>query len=135
MVPLSESAVVTGYLVSVFRVCFIPWSRSISTPENFQSWYFSGMNCPGLFSSFSRKIPSLFILALACLSAEHETPIPTGHDAPWRGSLMTLTSRAKCLPPNCAPIPISLESWRRSASSAVSRNALPCSLPDVGSSS
>ena len=43
-------------------------------------------------------------------SAEHDTPRPTGHDAPWRGSRITRTSCAKYLPPNCAPMPVSLQS-------------------------
>ena len=100
MVPVREMAVVTGYLESVARVASIPSSRSISTPLNFQSWYFSGINWPGLVSSFSRKIPSLVIFAFAWRSAEHDTPRPTGHDAPWRGRRITRTSWAKYLPPN-----------------------------------
>ena len=65
------------------------------------------MKRPGFFSSFSRKMPSLVIFALAWRSAEQETPMPTGQEAPWRGRRMTRTSSAKYLPPNCAPMPIS----------------------------
>ena len=62
-------------------------------------------------------------------SAEQETPIPTGQEAPWRGNLTTRTSWTKYFPPNCAPIPICwLSSWIL-CSNSTSRNALPCSLP------
>ena len=46
------------------------------------------------------------ILPSAWRSAEHETAIATGHDAPWRGSRITRTSWQKYLPPNCAPMPV-----------------------------
>jgi hypothetical protein len=42
--------------------------------------------------------------ARTCRSAEHDTPMPTGHDAPWRGRRITRTSWQKYLPPNCAPM-------------------------------
>eukprot|EP00438_Fugacium_kawagutii_P024855 Skav207482 [mRNA] locus=scaffold2519:8734:10009:+ [translate_table: standard] len=66
----------------------------------------SGIYFAGSVSSFSRKTPSSVIFAFACRSAEHETPIPMGQEAPWRGSRTTLTS-CKKYPPNCAPMPSS----------------------------
>jgi hypothetical protein len=38
-------------------------------------------------------MPSRVILALALRSAEQETPMPTGQEAPWRGRRTTRTSR------------------------------------------
>ena len=35
-----------------------------------------------------------------CLSAEQDTPMPTGQEAPCLGNLTTLTSCTKYLPPN-----------------------------------
>ena len=49
--------------------------------------------------------PSAVILPRAWRSAEHDTAIATGHDAPWRGRRITRTSWQKYLPPNCAPMP------------------------------
>ena len=46
------------------------------------------------------------ILPSACRSAEQDTAIATGQDAPCRGSRITRTSWQKYLPPNCAPMPI-----------------------------
>ena len=69
----------------------------------------------------------------ACRSAEHETPIPTGHDAPCRGSRTTRTSWQKYFPPNCAPIPIVCVSSCTFFSNSTSRNALPIVEPSVGS--
>ena len=51
----------------------------------------SGRYLAGLVSSCSKKTPSLVIFPLIWRSAEHETPIPTGQDAPWRGRRMTRT--------------------------------------------
>ena len=48
---------------------------------------------------------SIVIFPFICRSAEHETPIPTGLEAPGRGRRMTRTSWQKYFPPNCAPIP------------------------------
>jgi hypothetical protein len=42
----------------------------------------SGMYCSGFVSSFSMKTPSRVILPFAWRSAEHETPMPMGNDAP-----------------------------------------------------
>ena len=67
--------------------------------------YSSGMRRPGSRSSSSTKMPSRVIFALTLRSAEHDTPIPTGHEAPCRGRRMTRTSWAKYFPPNWAPIP------------------------------
>ena len=61
--------------------------------------------------------------------------MPTGQDAPWRGSLTTRTSWQKYLPPNCAPMPMSRVNCRIFSSHSVSRKAWPYSLPWVGSAS
>ena len=66
----------------------------------------SGRYRAGSVSSRSRNTPSAVILASACRSAEHDTAIATGQDAPCRGSRITRTSWQKYLPPNCAPMPI-----------------------------
>ena len=50
-------------------------------------WYWAGS-----VSSCSRKTPSLVILPRAWRSAEHDTAMPTGQEAPWRGSRMARTS-------------------------------------------
>ena len=65
----------------------------------------SGRYFAGSVSSCSRKTPSAVILPSACRSAEQDTAIATGHEAPCRGSRTTRTSWQKYLPPNCAPIP------------------------------
>ena len=84
----------------------------------------SGRNRAGSVSSCSRKTPSAVILPSAWRSAEQETAIATGHEAPCRGSRTTRTSWQKYLPPNCAPMPKLRVSSRTSASSSRSRN--PC---------
>src|SRR5512145_2693597 len=135
-VPLSESRVLIGCFESVARISLIGRVRSISTTSPGSSWSVgSGRYFAGFVSSCSRKTPSRVIFALIWRSAEQETPRPTGHEAPWRGSRITRTSCAKYLPPNCAPIPVRLQSSRISASSARSRKARPSSLPLVGSAS
>eukprot|EP01139_Manchomonas_bermudensis_P000434 Amastigsp_a429_239.p4 type:complete len:121 gc:universal Amastigsp_a429_239:714-1076(+) len=58
--------------------------------------------------------------------------MPTGHEAPWRGSRMTRTSWQKYLPPNWAPMPAFCVALWTAASISRSRNACPCSLPRVG---
>ena len=75
------------------------------------------------------------IFASAWRSAEQETPIPTGSDAPWRGSRITRTSWQKYLPPNWAPMPSSRERFRTSRSSSTSRKARSSGFPVVGSAS
>ena len=75
------------------------------------------------------------------LSAEHDTPIPTGHEAPWlrlsaprlpyRGIRITRTSWQKYFPPNCAPMPIFRVISRIVRSISRSRNARPSSFPLV----
>ena len=61
--------------------------------------------------------------------------MPTGHDAPWRGSRITRTSWQKYLPPNCAPMPFLRVMSSTCCSSSRSRNARPLALPLVGSES
>jgi hypothetical protein len=72
------------------------------------------------------------IFASAWRSAEQETAIATGQDAPCRGSRITRTSWQKYLPPNCAPMPKSRVSSRTSSSSSRSRK--PCAViePSAG---
>ena len=73
------------------------------------------------------------IFPSACRSAEHDTAIATGHDAPCRGSRTTRTSWQKYLPPNCAPMPMFLVMPSTCSSSSRSRNPCPAADPDVGS--
>eukprot|EP00732_Lithocolla_globosa_P001572 Lithocolla_globosa_v1_NODE_804_length_3254_cov_7.646765.p4 type:complete len:120 gc:universal NODE_804_length_3254_cov_7.646765:1981-2340(+) len=92
----------------------------------------SGKYWAGLVSSASKNTPSLVILPKTCLSAEHETPMPTGHDAPCRGKRITRTSWQKYLPPNWAPMPVLWDiSWMIFSHSR-SLKARPCLLPVVG---
>ena len=77
----------------------------------------------------------MVILPSAWRSAEQETAIATGHEAPWRGSRTTRTSWQKYFPPNCAPIPNDCVSWKTSSSSSRSRNPWAAMDPDVGSAS
>ena len=93
------------------------------------------MKRPGFFSSSSTQMPSRSIFARMFRSAEQETPIPIGQEAPWRGRRTTRTSSAKYLPPNCAPIPVLRAASSSCASSSTSRKAWPCLLPVVGSPS
>src|SRR3990170_4359759 len=133
IVPLRDSCVVTGYFVSSARISFIGRLRSIlTTPCSCFPRYFAGMSRPGLRSSSSSQIPSLVIFAFTFRSAEQETPIPTGQEAPWRGRRMTRTSRAKYFPPNCAPYPDFCAALRSFSSISTSRNACPPLFPDVG---
>jgi hypothetical protein len=69
---------------------------------------------------------------MAWRSAEHETAMPTGHDAPWRGKRITRTSWQKYLPPNCAPMLDCCATFKMLASSSRSRKPRPPSLPLVG---
>ena len=88
----------------------------------------SGRNRAGSVSSASMKTPSAVILPSACRSAEHETAMATGSEAPCRGSRTTRTSWQKYLPPNWAPMPKSRVSSSTCSSSSVSRN--PCAAID-----
>ena len=66
----------------------------------------SGRNRAGSVSSCSRNTPvGGDLRRSACRSAEQETAIATGQEAPCRGSRTTRTSWQKYLPPNCAPMP------------------------------
>jgi hypothetical protein len=47
------------------------------------------------------RTPSELIFPRTWRSAEHETPRPTGHDAPWRGRRITRTSWQKYLGAGC----------------------------------
>src|SRR5512134_429683 len=133
MVPVRDSCVVTGYFDSSARISFIGRLRStLTTPWSCFPRYFPGISRPGFRSSSSSQMPSLSILALTLRSAEQETPIPTGQEAPWRGIRTTRTSRAKYLPPNCAPNPQPWAALRIFSSISRSRNAWPPLLPEVG---
>ena len=66
---------------------------------------------------------------MICRSALHDTPMPTGSDAPCRGSRITRTSWQKYLPPNCAPMPMVRVSSSTFCSISRSRNAWPALLP------
>mmetsp|Transcript_12050 Transcript_12050/g.39433 ORF Transcript_12050/g.39433 Transcript_12050/m.39433 type:complete len:251 (-) Transcript_12050:652-1404(-) len=136
IVPVSESRVATGYRESCARMSSMGRSRSTATTASLRppspSTDASGRNRAGSRSSASRKTPSRVTLPRTCRSAEQDTPSPTGHDAPWRGSRTTRTSWQKYLPPNCAPTPRSRVSWSTLASQASSRNARPFASPDRG---
>src|SRR5262249_50825225 len=71
----------------------------------------------------------------ACRSAEQDTAIAIGQEAPCLGSLITRTSWQKYLPPNCAPIPARLVISSTTCSSSRSRNPCASAEPVVGSES
>ena len=77
--------------------------------------------------------PSGVILARHWRSAEQDTAMATGSDAPWRGRRITRTSWQKYLPPNWAPMPKSCVSLSTFCSNSTSRK--PCAEiePEVGS--
>ena len=132
--PVSDSRVRTGYRVSPARISSIGRFRSIATTSpSSSSSAGSGRYCAGSVSSCSRNTPSLVIFPSACRSAEHDTAIATGHDAPCRGSRTTRTSWQKYLPPNCAPMPMFLVMPSTCSSSSRSRNPCAASDPEVGS--
>ena len=101
-VPFRFRRVLIGYLESVSSTLSIPSSRSIST-AGFIIGASAGRKRAGLCSSSSRKIPSSVIFALILRSAEQFTPIPTGHDAAWRGIRITRTSSNKVFAPELRP--------------------------------
>lgn len=135
--PDSDSRVFTGYLDSSARISSIGRFRSTRTTSSAssESSVTSGRNRAGSVSSRSSHTPDGVILATACRSAEHETAIATGQDAPCRGNRTTRTSWQKYRPPNWAPMPKLRVSSSTSASSSRSRK--PCALiePEVGSAS
>ncbi|OAV73782.1 hypothetical protein Barb7_02845 [Bacteroidales bacterium Barb7] len=86
MVPFNDRRVETGYLSNAESTSAIGWFRLIFTASPSPALRrASGMKRPGLVSSFSIQIPSLFIFALMLRSAEQETPMPMGQEAPCRG--------------------------------------------------
>ena len=105
--PVSESAGLHRQRESCSRISLIGRLRSTRTTSlaTVRRRSSRAGTAPGRVSSCSRNTPSGVILALAWRSAEQETAMPTGSDAPWRGSRMTRTSWQKYLPPNCAPMP------------------------------
>mmetsp|Transcript_73633 Transcript_73633/g.175583 ORF Transcript_73633/g.175583 Transcript_73633/m.175583 type:complete len:239 (+) Transcript_73633:56-772(+) len=138
MVPVKARRVETGSLSKNFRFSSIGLFRStfaISPPFSKDCSVMSGRYFAGSVSSFSRKTPSSLIFALACRSAEQDTPMPTGQEAPCRGSRTTRTSCRKYFPPNCAPMPSSWEIFLIFSSQSKSRKARPMALPDTGSPS
>src|SRR5260221_568904 len=123
--PVSDSRVLTGYLDSSALILLIGLDRSTRTTSSWSSVVVvSGRYLAGSVSSCSRKMPSLVILPRACRSAEHDTAIATGHEAPCLGSLIARTSWQKYLPPNCAPIPAFLVI--SSTTCASPRSSSPC---------
>ena len=105
--PESDTRVCTGSVESWARICVhrpVEVDLARRRPAG-RSADVSGRKRAGSGSSCSRKTPSGVILALAWRSAEHDTAMPTGSDAPCRGSRITRTSWQKYLPPNCAPMP------------------------------
>src|SRR5580693_9006642 len=134
--PVSDTRVRTGYLVSSARISAIGRFRSTATTSPSSSpASISGRYCAGSVSSCSRNTPSAVILPSACRSAEHDTAIATGQDAPCLGSRTTRTSWQKYLPPNCAPIPVRRVMPSTAASSSRSRNPCPAAEPATGSAS
>ena len=78
--------------------------------------------------------PSGVILPSTWRSAEHDTAMATGSEAPWRGSRTTRTSWQKYLPPNWAPMPNCRVSSSTFSSSSVSRKPWPVAAsPALGS--
>ena len=136
-VPVNESRVFTGCFESSAKTAAIGWFKSMATTSSLRcSSVVSGKNCAGSRSNSSRKIPSLVILAFAWRSAEQETAIAMGSDAPWRGKRTTRTSWQKYLPPNCAPIPKVRVSSRTFCSNSTSRKPWPVAAsPEVGKES
>ena len=96
-----------GSACSSARISSIGRLRSMRTTSSSarSSSVTSGRKRAGSASSCSRNTPSAVILPSAWRSAEHDTAMATGHEAPWRGSRMTRTSWQKYLPPNWAPMP------------------------------
>src|ERR1019366_7922199 len=89
-------------------------------------------HCAGSVSSCSRNTPAAVILPSACRSAEHDTAVPTGQDAPCLGRRITRTSWQKYLPPNCAPMPIRRVRPSNCSSTSRSRNPCPLAEPAAG---
>src|SRR5581483_8897465 len=134
--PVSATRVRIGYRDNSARISAIGRLRSIATTSpDASSAPGSGRYCAGSVSSFSRNTPSAVIFPTACRSAEQDTAIATGHDAPCRGSRTTRTSWQKYFPPNCAPIPIFRVISSTAASSSRSRNPCPAADPEAGSPS
>ena len=132
--PLSDSRVFTGYFDSSARISAIGRLRSTrTTSPPICSSMTSGRKWAGSVSNCSRYTPWAVILPSAWRSAEHDTAMPTGQLAPWRGRRMTRTSWQKYLPPNWAPMPICCESTSTFASSSMSRNPRPLASPVSGS--
>ncbi len=108
---------------------------AVETAKLASTHYLDAMPTAGSRSSCSRNTPSGVIFASACRSAEQDTAIATGQDAPCRGSRITRTSWQKYLPPNWAPMPKPWVRARMSCSSSRSRNPCPLGEPEVGSES
>ena len=100
--PVSEKRVFTGYWLIVFRISLIGRFRSIFTALSVWLCLYFSRKRLGLCSSCSTNSPSSVIFAQHCRSAEHDTPMPTRHDAPclrlsllarsYRGIRITRTS-------------------------------------------
>ena len=90
-VPFKFKRVLIGYLDNSATISAIGRFKSILTAAS-KCGGVAGNNRFGLTSNCSTKIPSFVILPLIFLSAEQETPNPTGQEAAWRGKRMTRTS-------------------------------------------
>ena len=121
-----------GCLDKVLRIFSMGCCKSTATTGVSLVSSMVGRNRDGSVSSFSRNIPCALIFARIWRSAEQDTPIPMGQDAPCLGRRITLTSWQKYLPPNCAPIPISRVIPRIICSHSKSRHPWPVKSPVVG---
>mmetsp|Transcript_45504 Transcript_45504/g.74322 ORF Transcript_45504/g.74322 Transcript_45504/m.74322 type:complete len:210 (+) Transcript_45504:1430-2059(+) len=132
--PVRLTRVETGCRLRVCSISAMGARRSTSTAgcSSSSRW---GRYFAGSVSSLSKNSPSAVIFALIWRSAEHDTPMPTGQDAPWRGSRTTRTSWQKYFPPNCAPMPISWVICNTAFSHSRSRQPCPKDDPFVGSAS
>ena len=134
-VPVRSSGVETGCFDSSARISFIGRLRSIlHAVLVLAAGTAPGMKRPGFaVELLEPDARPRSILALTLRSAEQETPMPTGQEAPWRGRRTTRTSWAKYLPPNWAPMPSLLRGLEEPAPPARGRGRPgPCSLPVGG---
>ncbi|CAB4545878.1 unannotated protein [freshwater metagenome] len=91
--PVRLTLVFAGYFDSWAKISAIGLLKSILTSSlSKSSSVVAGKKWAGSVSNFSINTPSLVIFAFTCRSAEHETAIAIGREAPWRGNLTTRTS-------------------------------------------
>ena len=129
--PVSDSRVFTGYLRQLGEDLGhrpVEVDRARRRRRGARRWCRAG-TAPGRSRAARGRRPPAVILPSACRSAEHDTAIATGHEAPCRGSRTTRTSWQKYLPPNCAPMPNDWVSLKTSSSSSRSRKPCAASEP------